>query len=222
MSTYIREEHLARFRDPARAEAFVREVLSKGYVIILDFLTPDTMTHLMEETADRTVGNKKNQELEGSWVHKLAVSDEMMEVLQTIHANRLKIEGKPIVPLKLEKQSWGYPYKNAKDGAKTIQTHYHYDAAYTNTLIPLVLPPSTSGQGHLVAYPNLRTKMPSLLSKIVSRILRDVPFMRTIFPGVTVPYTVGGFHFFFGDISFHGVEPITEGERLVITINSHW
>ena len=33
------------------------------------------------------------------------------------------------------------------------------------------------------------------------------------------PHTM---YIFFGDLSFHGVDPIKSGERVVVTINSHW
>jgi hypothetical protein len=224
MSTYIQQKYLDLFNDEMRARAFVEEVWHKGYAVLFDFLTPETKANIDALIRDRSVGNKKNEELAGTIAKELATSDEMMKVLNTIHRHRAALEGVPFVPLKLEKQSWGFPYKDARGGAKTEQTHFHYDAAYTNTLIPLVLPPHESGEGHLITYPNLRRRFKAfpILGKILSRILRDVPFSRNVYPGVLVPYTVGGFHFFFGDVTFHGVLPIKTDERLVMTINSHW
>jgi hypothetical protein len=221
---YIQQKYIDLFNDEEQARAFVEKVWNTGYNVLLDFLTPETKAEFDALLADRSQGNKKNDELNGTIAQKLATSDEMMKVLNTIHRHRAALEGVPFVPLKVEKQSWGFPYKDARQGAKTEQTHFHYDAAYTNTLIPFVLPPKESGEGHLVAYPNLKRRFKAfpLIGKILARLLRDLPFTRNFYPGVTIPYTVGGFHFFFGDVSFHGVLPIKTGERLVMTINSHW
>jgi hypothetical protein len=220
---YIQQKYIDLFNDEAQAQAFVQKVWDTGYAVLLDFLTPETKAKFYELIADRTKGNKKNDGLAGTIAESLATSDEMMKILNTIHRHRAALEGVPYVPLKVEKQSWGFPYKDARNGAQTEQTHYHYDAAYTNVLIPFVLPPDDTGEGHLIAYPNLKRRFKSsLVRKIFSRFLRDVPYARTLFPGTQIKYTPGGFHFFFGDISFHGVQPITHGERLVMTINSHW
>lgn len=223
MSTLIQQKYIDLFNDEVQARAFVQKVWDTGYNVLYDFLTPETKAEFDVFLADRSKGNKKNNELMGTVAERLATSDEMMKILNTIHRHRAAIEGVPFVPLKVEKQSWGFPYKDARQGAKTEQTHFHYDAAYTNTLIPFVLPPAGSGEGHLTVYPNLKRRIkPAIVRQIFSRILRDLPFSRKFFPGINVPYTVGGFHFFFGDISFHGVLPIKTGERLVMTINSHW
>jgi hypothetical protein len=221
---YIQQKYIDLFNDEAQSKAFVQQVWDTGYCILLDFLTPDTKAQIDALIADRSMGNKKNEQLAGTIAEQLATSDEMMKILNTIHRHRATLEGVPYVPLKVEKQSWGFPYKDARQGAKTEVTAYHYDAAYTNTLIPFVLPRAETGEGHLVAYPNLRRRFKkfSFIGKIIARIIRDVPFARSIYPGVTVPYTVNGFHFFFGDVSFHGVQPIKHDERLVMTINSHW
>jgi hypothetical protein len=224
MSTYIQQKYVDLFNDEAKGRAFVEEVWHKGYAVLLDFLTPDTKAKIGTLIHDRSVGNKKNAELAHTIAKELSTSDEMMKILDTIHRHRASLEGISFVPLKTEKQSWGFPYKDARGGAKTEQTHFHFDAAYTNTLIPFVLPPTESGEGHLLIYPNLRRrfKVFPFIGKVLARILRDVPFSRHFYPGVLVPYTVGGFHFFFGDVTFHGVLPIKTGERLVMTINSHW
>jgi hypothetical protein len=220
---YIQQKYIDLFNDEIEARAFVQKVWDTGYAVLLDFLTPETKAKFDELIADRTKGNKKNEELAGTIAKDLATSDEMMKILNTIHRHRAALEGVPYVPLTVDKQSWGFPYKDARNGASTEQTHFHYDAAYTNTLIPFVLPPDDTGEGHLIAYPNLKKRIKNrFLCGLVSRFLRDVPFARTLFQGTQVKYTPGGFHFFFGDISFHGVQPITHGERLVMTINSHW
>lgn len=220
---YVQQKYIDLFNDEAQGRAFVQEVWDKGYCVLYDFLTPETKAAFDAFLADRTQCNKKNEQLNGTIAQKLATSDEMMKILNTIHRHRAAIEGVPYVPLVVEKQSWGFPYKDARGGAKTEQTHFHYDAAYTNTLIPFVLPPRESGEGHLIAYPNLKRRIKNrLLYGIISRMIRDLPFTRKFYPGVSIPYTVGGFHFFFGDLSFHGVLPIKKGERLVMTINSHW
>ena len=223
MSTYVQQKYIDLFNDREQSEAFVKEVFDKGFAVLPDFLTPETKGAIDALLADRTNGNKKDHQLSGTIGDRLAHSDEIMKILNSIHATRCRLENREFVPLTLEKQSFGFPYKNAKDGAKTKPTEFHYDAAYTNVLIPFVLPPSETGEGHLIMYPSLRKRIAnSLLCKIASRILRDVPFARLLYKGKEVQYTVGGFHFFFGDISFHGVLPITHDERIVMTINSHW
>lgn len=223
MTTFIQQKYVDLFNDEKRAESFVKEVFDNGYAVLFDFLTPETKAAIDAYLTDRTNGNKKNDDLAGTVGYELAHSDELMKILNTIHATRGRLEGKKVEPLKLEKQSCGFPYKNAKDGAKTKPTEFHYDAAYTNVLIPFVLPPKESNEGHLIMYPSLRKRIKNrLLCGLYSRFLRDVPFARNLIPGKVVNYTVGGFHFFFGDISFHGVLPIKTGERIVMTINSHW
>jgi hypothetical protein len=57
---------------------------------------------------------------------------------------------------------------------------------------------------------------------VLSRLLRHSAWLRKKFGYQIVPYKVGALNLFFGDLSFHGVEPLYKGERLVITINSHW
>lgn len=223
MSTFVQQKYIDLFNDKAQAEAFVKTVFADGYAVLYDFLTPETKEGIDALLADRTYGNKKNAELDGTMGGNLAVSGELMKILNTIHETRCRLENRECVPLKVEKQSCGFPYKNARDGATTKPTEFHYDAAYTNVLIPFVLPPEKTGEGHLIIYPSLRKRIKNkFVCSVISRVLRDVPFARTFFPGKFVKYTVGGFHFFFGDISFHGVLPIKHDERIVMTINSHW
>lgn len=222
MSTFVQQKYIDLFNDTARTEAFVKEVFDNGFAMLPDFLTPETKGAIDALLVDRAYGNKKNEALHGTVAGNLSVSDELMQILNSIHQTRCRLESREFIPLKVEKQSAGFPYKNATDGAKTKPTEFHYDAAYTNVLIPFILP-SGNTEGHLIMYPSLKKRIKNpLLRKLFSRFLRDVPFARTLYPGTLVKYKLGGFHFFFGDISFHGVLPITHDERMVMTINSHW
>lgn len=201
----------------------VKEILNTGYIALESFLDEDSKIAFHKASADKTNRNKKGDQLKGTPIHELGYSDEMLLLSQRLYDARCDITGEQKVVLKKEKQLVGMPYKDGRNGTINKETSYHYDGAYINLLLPLVLPTDQSkGDGNLVMFPNLRMKYPSIITKIISRMLRHFAILRHWSNQVEVVYKTDTMYIFFGDLSFHGVEPITNGERIVVTINSHW
>jgi hypothetical protein len=207
----------------AEINQFVRTIFQQGYIALSEFLAPETWNRLLAFCADRKIAQKKTQDLNGSIAHDLIFSEEIFSLFNKIYQQRCLLENKPYIPLKKENQVCGFAYKNALEGQKTYETDFHYDGAYVNGVLAIVLPPDPSKDGgHLTLFPNFRKKQAPLISKIFSRILRHSPLARKLYGSTLVPYQEGAMHLFFGDISFHGVAPIKKGERLILSINSHW
>lgn len=216
-----------------RAKAVAQEILDTGHIELKNWLTPEaweklstTAIELSKKADGGFSGGKnagKNEELKGTFGYEFGHSDEVFQFCQRVHNERRKLEGTAPVALDPERQVIGFPYKDARGGQVTSETPYHFDGAYINILIPIVLPEDQEKHGgSLTVFPNIRKKFGVSLSKVICRGLRHSPHLRKLFGAKTVRYTVGSAHVFFGDISFHGVDPITDGERLVMTINSPW
>ncbi len=216
-----------------RATVVAKEILEKGHIELKDFLSSEAWNKLKnfaEEKREQAVSGfdggmslGKGKDLEGTFGHEFGHSEEILQFCEKVHQARQKLEGKKPTTLDPAKHVIGFPYKDARGGAKTVPTPYHFDGAYINILIPIILPEDQiKSGGSLTVFPNIRKKYGTTLSKFLCRGLRHSSFLRKLFGAKTVVYTVGSAHIFFGDISFHGVEPITGGERLVMTINSHW
>jgi hypothetical protein len=219
----IRDTYKELFTNKEKVTALVRSILETGDATLPNFLDDDTWSKLKSLAETRTIGNTKNDALHGTIAHELVMSDEIFQFCDLIHKTRCEIEGKKYVPLARDKQWVGFPYKDARNGAETRQTDYHYDGAYINFIIPLMMPADThKSGGYLIIFPNIRTKYPAIISKLISRLLRHFEWFRNLYGYKTIHYTIGSLHMFFGDVSFHGVPPIKEGERMVMTINSHW
>jgi hypothetical protein len=209
--------------DDQAVQDFVSKVLKNGYIALDDFLDEETKAAFHQVASDRSNGNKKNEALKGTPVYELAHSADMLKLSQRIYDARCALTGETKVALLPENQFVGMPYKDGRAGTTNKETAYHYDGAYSNWLLPLVLPTDQSeGDGNLIMFPNIRQKYPKIIGKLMSRLLRHSKVFRSWYGPVEVVYQVDTMYFFFGDISFHGVEPISNGERLVVTINSHW
>lgn len=143
---------------------------------------------------------------------------------EVLHETRRDIEGKKHLPLERSRQVVGFPYKDARGGATTVETDYHFDGAYLNLVLPIMLPPrGQHTRPDVELFPNLRKRFsPYVLSASIARLLRHFLWLRDWFGSTKVQYEVGTVIVFFGDVTFHGVPPILEGERLVMTVNSHW
>ncbi len=209
--------YLSKISDPSWHKKLVEDIWHKGFVILPHFLTETAFATLSQEARD--LQGKKSKELAGSLAYTLATSDIFMSLFDGMHKYRCAKEHKEYIPLDKEKQVMGFPYKDARDGKKTQETEYHYDGAYVNATLAIVMPETG---GELIAFPNLRTSKNALLIKIFSRALRHIPFLRQVVPHVIARSTPNDLCLFFGDRTFHGVEPIGGGERLIMTINAHW
>jgi len=193
-------------------------------VLLPQFLSEDIFAQLKALGESRTIINKKNEELKGTLAHDLAYSDEIFSMCEALHKARHDIEGKKYTPLQRSRQVVGFPYKDARGGATTVETDYHFDGAYLNLVLPIMLPPrGRHTRPDVELFPNLRKRFaPYVLSASIARLLRHFIWLRDWFGSTKVQYEVGTVIVFFGDITFHGVPPILEGERLVMTVNSHW
>lgn len=216
----ISSKYLTEFANETQLRAYVAEVLQQGFVVLPDFLEAEFLGEI-EGFARRVYetggGNVKRDDTP---MMRLARSSEFMQFFDAVSRLRCETTGERYVPLRAEAQRAGIPYKDARGGAPTEQTHFHYDGAYVNATIGVVEPPAEQGALHL--FPNFRTKFPPFLAKIVSRVLRHSRMLRSLAGYVVVPVRRNALCLFFGDRSFHGVEPITAGERLIVTINNHW
>lgn len=223
----IRFRYISILKDPNAIHSYVNEVLKKGYTILPDFLEDAYLEELEQYALDRKGGvpegmmEMDTKSSEGTPMMRLARSTEFMDFFNEVYRARCEILGESFRPLDPQQQRVGLPFKDATGGAPTKQTEFHYDGAYVNTTVGIIEPPE--GQGALHIFPNFRTKFPHpLLSKTASRLLRHVKFFRTLYGYDVVPSRRNTLCLFFGDRSFHGVEPITSGRRLILTINNHW
>lgn len=213
----INEIYEKKINDPLWVKGAIETILGQGYVVLEHFLTDAAFKELLHSA--QGVGNKKTGVLKDSVAYRLAHSSEIMNFFQAIYKERCVQEGVPYEPLKESQQRVGFPYKDARDGKRTEETDYHFDGAYVNTTLALIMPPKG---GELIAFPNLRTKRHSVSALILSHMMRYLPAFRRIMPHVVVRSKPNDLCLFFGDRMFHGVEPIGEGERLILTINNHW
>ncbi len=213
-------------KDRATIEGYVDAVLRDGYVLLPDFFEPAYLTELEQfaetnRTSDDGMKGMSLKSGDGTPMMRVARSEEFMDFFNAVHRARCAREGKEYRPLDPFRQWVGLPFKDATGGAKTKQTEFHYDGAYVNATVGIIEPPK--GQGELHMFPNFRMKFPHpLLSKIASRLLRHSKALRSLYGYVSVPSKRNTLCLFFGDRSFHGVEPITAGKRMILTINNHW
>jgi hypothetical protein len=221
---FVNQKYRDILSSPRKARVLTQEILEKGYVLLPEFLCQDIFAQLKALGETRAIVGKKNEELKGTLAHELAYSDEIFAMCEVLHQARGEIEGKIHPPLERKRQVVGFQYKDARGGAKTVETAYHFDGAYINLVLPIMLPPrGDHTPPDLELFPNLRKRFsPYIVSASVARLLRHSLRSRDWFNSEKVRYEVGTIIVFFGDITFHGVPPIAEGERLVMTVNSHW
>lgn len=216
----INELYRTKLEDTAWITGLVDAVWKKGYVIIPNFLSPEGFRQLTEFAVNlETQGHQKVGVAPGTLAYEFGKGEECMRFFQEVYKARCLKEGIEYVPLRKEKQKIGFPYKDARDGKKTEETDYHYDGAYVNVTLAIMMPKEG---GELIAFPNIRKSRYAFVSRVYSRALRHIPFLRRIVPHVMARSTPNDLCLFFGDRTFHGVEPISSGERLIMTINNHW
>ena len=222
--SFINRKYLDIFANLDKTRVLAREILEKGYVLLPQFLSEDIFAQLKALGESRLIINKKNEELKGTLAYDLAYSDEIFSMCEALHQARCELEGKNHTPLERSRQVVGFPYKDARGGATTVETDYHFDGAYVNLVLPIVLPPRGGNvRPDVELFPNLRKRFaPYVLSASSARLLRHFVWFRNWFGSTKVNYEVGTLFVFFGDVTFHGVPSILDGERLVMTVNSHW
>lgn len=218
----INETYLTKITDPTWQKATVDAVFANGYAVLPDFLTPTffaELTAFAEAHGHEEGGMMSFSKHEGTVGHRLARSPEFMAFFEGIHQTRCMKEGKMCKPLKAERQVVGYPYKDARNGKKSRETEYHFDGAYVNATIAIKMP---DAGGELIAFPNIRKSPGAFFARAYARLLRHLPFLRRTVRHVVAKTKPNDLCLFFGDRTLHGVEPITQGERLIVTINNHW
>lgn len=216
----INETHKTAFQDAAYARGVAECICNEGYVLLPDFLNHNTYEFFCKEVAEKGLQNKKGRELEGTLAWELGMSDEMLALFNAVYRGRCEVEDSEYHELTQRQQRVGLPYKKAGEESKK-ETPFHYDGAYLNAVLALKLP--EGGAGDLYVYPNARRYLGAgILGKLISRVFRHSALVRTVFPPKKVSYTENSLCLFFGDRTLHGVPPLSNGERLVMTINSHW
>ena len=209
-------------KDEARIKVLTQEILATGFIRVSNFFDQETLAALHTIARDSNFQNKKSEQLDGTIIATIGHSSEIVGLSQKFHDARCAITGETRVVLDPAKQAVGMAYKNAANETN-IETAYHYDGAYINLLFALQMPnKSEVGNGNLILFPSIRRKFSPGVAKLVSRMLRHFKVARSVYGYKEVIYQVDAMHIFFGDISFHGVDPIKSGERVVVTINSHW
>ena len=165
----IHEKYQHLLTDNEGIREVAKEILDHGFIALDNFLDEESSRKFHEVASDRSNGWKKGEELKGTAIYDFGFSDELLLFSQRLHDARSEITGEPNATLLKEKQVVGLPYKNAADENNNNETSYHFDGAYVNYLLPLVLPEDQSdGSGNLVVFPNLRLKHSPLVSKIIS------------------------------------------------------
>jgi hypothetical protein len=218
----ISSTYQSKLGDAGWHRALVEEIFAKGYVILPEFLAPDFFSALRAYA--ETHGHEEGQDMmfskhSGTVGHTLAHSPEFMGFFDGLHKARCEKEGVAYKPLKVEAQRVGYPYKDARNGKKSFETEYHFDGAYVNATLAIKMPQEG---GELIAFPNIRKSPHAFLARAYARLLRHIPFLRRTVHHVVARSKPNDLCIFFGDRTFHGVEPIASGERLIMTINNHW
>ena len=210
------------FEDDVKGREYGNQILRDGYVALPHFLTPSFFTEV-EKFAERVCHGEVtvSKSDKDTPMMQLAHSPECMRMFDAVYRLRCEAEGKPCTPLDPGRQRGGMPHMDAADGRAAKRTEFHYDGAYVNAIIGVIEPPA--GQGALHLFPNLRSKFKNVfVGKVAARILRHLRFIRQLAGGVHIRPEKNVLYLFFGDRSFHVVEPITSGRRAVITLNSHW
>ncbi len=215
----INQHYLTKLGDEIWMQNLVDGMWKKGYVVLPQFLSDEGFAWLLSFVLENKATNTKGEALKGTPGYVLGHSEEFMKLFNGLHKARMKKEGKPYAPLSVEAQTVGLPYKDARDGKKTKETPYHFDGAYVNATLALIMPPTG---GELIAFPNIRRSRYSFVTRVYARALRHTPFLRGVVPHVIARTVPNDLCLFFGDRTFHGVEPIENGERLILTINAHW
>lgn len=209
--------YLEKIHDEKWYQELFTEIWDRGYVMLHNFLSEEDFQKLL--AAAQEYSNRKSTDLNETAGGELGHSPEIMTLFNELYKIRCAKEGKKFEPLNPQKQMMGFPYKDARNGKKTKETEYHYDGAYVNATLALMMPPIG---GELIAFPNLRTSRNAFMIQVFSRALRHLPFLRRIIPHIIARSKPNDLCLFFGDRTFHGVEPIKSGERLIMTINAHW
>ncbi len=218
----INSLYLSQLSDESWFKGVVDGIFANGYVILPNFLTDEFFAEVkaFAETHGYEEGDMMSfSKQSGTVGHTLARSPEFMQLFDGVYKARCEKTGVPFTPLRPERQSVGYPYKDARNGKRSHETEYHYDGAYVNATLGIKMPEKG---GELIAFPNIRTNPKSFAARAYSRLLRHIPFLRKVIHHVTAKSKPNDLCLFFGDRTFHGVEPISSGERLIMTINSHW
>jgi len=218
----ISETYLVKVSDPAWHAALVEKIFAEGYVIVPNFLTQSFFAEVkaFAEAHGYEEGDMMSfSKHEGTVGHTLARSPEFMAFFEGLHQARAQKEGRSVAPLRPEKQTVGYPYKDARDGKRSHETPYHFDAAYVNATLAITMP---AEGGELISFPNIRKSPHAFFARAYARLLRHIPLLRRTVRHVVAKSKPNDLCLFFGDRTFHGVEPIASGERLIVTINNHW
>jgi hypothetical protein len=215
----INSRYLALIEDPAETTALARKILKEGGIALPDFFDQETTDRLMTYSRSLRPDNRYTITWSsGTPAMEVARSPEFMRFFDAIHKARCEILGETYRPLDPAWQAVSLPVKTPESGR--AQTPFHFDDSFINAVFAMKMP-TISREGNLMVYPNLRLRLkPLILSRVIARVLRHVSFARMIFRPREVIYVQDGLHVFFGDLTFHGVPALTQGERITMTVNA--
>ena len=196
-------------------------ILEKGFYTYHDFYSKEEFDELFQHALKIV-----NTEIARNFSHpayKAAVNEKLKELLFGIAREKCKIlpnvvRGEDYISS--ENIALAFHRKGPSFGnTKRSKNSYHYDDALVTGVFSFSLPPKSSKGSGINIYKNLKKSLGmNFFAKILSRILVEVSFFRKFMKPVFIPYKVGSFTFFFGDVSLHGVEDCVEGDRIAFAV----
>jgi hypothetical protein len=199
----------------------VNIIYNKGYYTYPDFYSKDEFDELFQHAL-----SVKNIDVARNFDHpayKSAVNEKLKEFLFEVAREKCKflpdvVRGEEYISA--ENIALAFHRKGPSYGnTKRAKNAYHYDDALVTGVFSFSLPPQSSQACGLNVYKNLKYKLGMRnCAKILSRFLIEIPFFRKFIKPVFIPYKVGSFTFFFGDVSLHGVEDCVEGDRVAFAV----
>jgi hypothetical protein len=215
----LNDKYATLFQDDDYAGYVASRILSDGYVELPDFFDDETFQVLLTFGKGLGFDDKGVNRRQGTDAMNVARSAAVMDVINAVYKALCRIDGKPYKSLSPEQQVVGFPVRRASDG-NTSENPFHFDASHINGVLGLSIS-TDAREGNLQIYPNLRRRIkPRILATVCARLLRHYPLLRRVFKPKEVVYRERAMYFFLGDVTFHGVTSITQGERLVMVFNS--
>lgn len=216
---------LAMSDDPSRNMAYFEQILRNGYIEIESFYSQELFSELARIALSTDFDNQKSCSPGGD-LRNLALNVTLVNLLRDLASLKLNY-------FRDEQMSQAFSGEThmhiAKKGSAHIERSrlymdYHFDCSCVNAVLPLKLPDRlTEPPTGLHMYKNQRTT--SRLG-VRARLLRYLinkypwsPLLKLLYPPAFIQYQINSLYIFFGDLSLHGVEPVSKGERVTMFIS---
>ena len=199
----------------------INTIYSQGSFSIKDFYTREEFNELYGYA--RTLNSEDIMRNFDHPAYKLAVNEKLKTLLIGIAKEKCNVyahltRGKEYVSTKNISISFHRKGPTYGNSSRTVDA-YHYDDAFITGVFSFSLPPSSSLGSGVHVYKNLKARLGMrFFAKLCSRALGRLPILRKIFKPDFIPYEVGTFTFFFGDITLHGVENCSAGDRVSMSV----